>query len=107
MFPSILIQLENGPNEFYFYFTNKNGNISPGAVTEGNLINMAAVERTKLKNIIELQYWTGMSNKIEKKNHFFFNFPKIGSGDRVGKTKNKKLWPTGKQRIVYSQEISH
>ena len=21
-FPSILIQLENGPNEFYFYFTN-------------------------------------------------------------------------------------
>ena len=22
MFPSILIQLENGPNEFYFYFTN-------------------------------------------------------------------------------------
>ena len=22
VFPSILIQLENGPNEFYFYFTN-------------------------------------------------------------------------------------
>ena len=35
MFPLILIQLENGPN------------ISPGAVTGGNLINLAAVEKTK------------------------------------------------------------
>ena len=51
MFPSILIQLENGPNEFYFYFTNQDGNISPGAVTGGNLINLAAVEKTKRKNI--------------------------------------------------------
>ena len=47
MFPSILIQLENGPNEYYYYFTNQNGNISPGAVTGGNLINLAAVEKTK------------------------------------------------------------
>ena len=45
MFPSILIQLENGPNEFYF--TNLSGNISPGAVTGGNLINLAAIEKTK------------------------------------------------------------
>ena len=30
-----------------------------------NLINLAAVEKTKRKkkNIIELQYWTGMSRK--------------------------------------------
>ena len=45
----ILIQLENGPNEFYYYFTNQNGNISPDAVTGGNLINLAAVEKTKQK----------------------------------------------------------
>ena len=55
MFPSILIQLKNGPNEFYLYFTNENGNISPGAVTGGNLINLAAVEKTK--------YCTGMSRR--------------------------------------------
>ena len=41
-----------------------NGNISPGAVTEGNLINLTAVEKTKGKNIIELQYCTGMSFSI-------------------------------------------
>ena len=50
MFPLILIHLENGLNEFYF--ANKNGNISPGAVAEVNLINLAAVEKTKQKNII-------------------------------------------------------
>ena len=47
VFSLILIQFKNGPNEFYFYFTNKNGNISSGAVTGGNLINLAAVEKTK------------------------------------------------------------
>ena len=67
MFPSILIELENGPNEFHFYFTNQNGNISPGAVTGGNLINLAAVEKTKRKNIIELQYCTCMSRREIKK----------------------------------------
>ena len=65
MFPSILIQLENGPNEFYF--TNYNGNISPGAVTGDNLINLAAIEKTKPKNITELQYCTGMSRREIKK----------------------------------------
>ena len=35
MFPSILIQVESGSNEFY-------------------LINLAAVEKTRRKNIIEL-----------------------------------------------------
>ena len=64
MFPLILIQLENGPNEFYF--TNKNGNISPGAITGGNL-NLAAIEKTKRKNRIELQYCTGMSRREIKK----------------------------------------
>ena len=64
MFPSILIQLENGPNEFYF--TNYNCNISPGAVTGGNLINLDA-EKTKRKNIIKLQYCTGMSRREIKK----------------------------------------
>ena len=53
MFPLILIQLENGPNEFYFYFNNKNGNI----------INLAAVEKTKRKNIIGIQNCTGMSRR--------------------------------------------
>ena len=67
MFPSILIQLENGLNEFYFYFTNQNGNISPGAVTGGNLINLTAVEKTKRKNIIELKYCTGMSRREMQK----------------------------------------
>ena len=65
MFPSILIQLENGPNEFYL--TNLNGNISPGAVTGGNLINLAAIEKTKQKNIIELQYCIGISRREIKK----------------------------------------
>ena len=50
----VKIKLENGLNEFYFYFTNQNANFSPGAVTVGNLINLAAVEKTKRKNIIEL-----------------------------------------------------
>ena len=67
VFPLILIQLENGQNEFYFYFTNQNGNISPGAVTGGNSINLAAVEKTKQTNIIELQYSTGMSRSEIKK----------------------------------------
>ena len=59
-----------------FILPNYNGNITPGAVTGGNLINLAAIEKTKRKNITELQYCTGMSrreikNKIEK-NLFFF-----------------------------------
>ena len=62
-----------------------------------SLINLAAIEKTKRKNITELQYCTGMSrgemkNKIEKKSSFFFNFKKIGSGGSV-KRKIKKLWP--------------
>ena len=65
MFPSFLIQLENGSNEFYF--TNLNGNISPGAVTGGNLINLAAIEKTKRKTLTELQCCTGMSRKEIKK----------------------------------------
>ena len=52
-----------------------------GAVTGGYLINLAAVEKTKQKNIIELQYCTGMSGreiqKVKlKKIFFFFNFQK-------------------------------
>ena len=42
-----MILFENGPNQFYFYYTSKNGSISPGAVTGGNLINLAGVEKTK------------------------------------------------------------
>ena len=38
-------------------------NNSPGAVTGGNLINLVAVEKTKRKNINELQYCTGMSRR--------------------------------------------
>ena len=47
----------------------QNGNISPGAVTGGNLINLAAIEKTKQKNITELQYCTGMT-------FFFFSISK-------------------------------
>ena len=91
MFPSILIQWENGSNEFYFYFTNKNGNILQGAVIGGNLIILAAVEKKKRKKhkLIELQYCTGMSRRETKKYNlkiyllFFFNFPKNGSGGSV------------------------
>ena len=58
-----------------------------------NLINLAAVEKTKRKNIIELQYCTGMSQGELKKIFFFsFNFQNIGSGGSV-KRKIKKLWP--------------
>ena len=43
-----------------------------------NLINLATVEKTKRKNIIELQYCTSMSRReIQKKNEkifFFFSF---------------------------------
>ena len=70
---------------FIFINTNENGNISPGAVTGDNLINLAAVEKTTRKNVIELQYCTGMSRreikKIKlKKNlfYFFFIFQKFG-----------------------------
>ena len=55
-----------------------------------NFINLAAVEKTKgKKNIIELQYCTGMSRrkikkiKLKKNFLFFFNFQKIGSGGSV------------------------
>ena len=59
-------------------------------VTEGNLINLAAVEKTKQKNIIELQYCTGnIKIKLKKKKSFFFQFSKNRVG-RVGKTKNIK-----------------
>ena len=63
-----------------------------------NLINLAAVEKTKQTNIIECQNSTGMSrseikNKIEKNVfYFFFKFQKIGSGGSV-KRKIKTLWP--------------
>ena len=79
MFPSILIQLVNGPNEFKF-----------------NLINLAVVEKTKQKkkkNIIELQSCTGMSRreKTKIKLIFFFNFQKIGSGGSVKRKIKKTL----------------
>ena len=58
------------------------------------MINLAAEEKTKLKNIIDLQYCTGgkYKNKIEKKSLSFSIFKKLG---REGhKTKNKKkIWP--------------
>ena len=63
--------------------------------TDGDTPSKVIVEKTKRKNIIELQYCTGMSrreikNKIEKKSLlFFFQFSKNWVG-RVGKTKNEK-----------------
>ena len=61
------------------------------SVTRGNLINLAAVEKTKQTNIIEFKFSTGMSrsekkNKMEKIVLFFFNFQKVGS---VGSVKRK------------------
>ena len=59
------------------------------------MINLAAIEKTKRKNITELQYCTGMSRreiKLKRISDFFFNFQKIGSGGSV-KRKINKLWP--------------
>ena len=48
----------------------------------GDLINLAAIEKTKRKNITELQYCTGMSRreitkiKIEKNLFIFFSISK-------------------------------
>ena len=63
-----------------------------------NIINLAAVEKTNEKNIIELQYCTSMhesegNTKIKlKKISYFFNFQKIGLGGSViRKIKNSGL----------------
>ena len=85
MFPSILIQLENGLNGFFFQL---NDNISPGAVTGGNLINLAAVEKTKRKKHIRITvlFWheSEGNKKIKLKTIYFivlfFNFKNVGSG---------------------------
>ena len=48
----------------------------------GNLINLAAIEKTKQKNITELQYCTGMSRremkkiKLKKISYIFFSISK-------------------------------
>ena len=52
----------------------------------GNLINLAAVEKTTRKKIIELQYCTGTS---WREIIFFYQFSKHWVW-RVGKTENKK-----------------
>ena len=58
--------------------------IKIAAVTGGKLINLAAVEKKKLKNIIELQCCTGMSRReIKLKKIYFFSiFKKMGQEDR-------------------------
>ena len=93
MFPSILIHLENGLNEIYFYFTNSNGNISPGAVTGGNLINLATHNSRRDKRKKHIWHESEGNTKIKLiKTSIFFNFQKIGSGGFVKRT-IKKLWP--------------
>ena len=84
MFLSTLIQLENGPNEFYF--TNQNGNISPSAVNQPG-----SNRKDKMKNITELHESEGNKKiKLKKMSFiFFFNFQKSGSGGSV-KPKIKK-----------------
>ena len=89
-----------------FIFILPIGNITPGAVTEGNLINLAAVENFGRRFLCvvlmpSFQFKTGMSqreirkSKIEKKKKTFifcFNFQKIGSGGSVKqKIKNSGL----------------
>ena len=60
------------------------------AVTGGNLINLAAIEKTKRKNITELPELEGNKEiKLKKISFFFFQFPKYWVG-RVCKMKNKK-----------------
>ena len=77
MISLILIQFENGSNEFFYQLK---WQCLTRCDTGGNLINMAAVEKTKRKNIIELQYCTGMSRRKKKKkkmkkiSSFFFQF---------------------------------
>ena len=57
-------------------------------------MNLAAVEKIKQKNITELHYCTGMSQreiKLEKKSLLFYFFQFSNNWvRRVGKTKNKK-----------------
>ena len=56
-----------------------------------NSINLAAVEKTRRKNIIELQYCRREIKEIKLKKSpfsFFFQFSKNWVG-RVGKTKKK------------------
>ena len=63
-----------------------------------NLINLAAEQKTKRKKIVLPQFGNESEGNIRIKLEknlfyyiFFFNFKNwVG---RVGKTKNKKLWP--------------
>ena len=69
MFPLILIQLENGPNEFYF--TKLKWQYLTKCCHWGNLINLAAIEKTKRKNITELQESEG-NKKIKLKKNLLY-----------------------------------
>ena len=53
--------------KFIFLFYQLKSQYLTGAVTEGNLFNLAAVEKTKRKNIIKLINCTGMSRREIKK----------------------------------------
>ena len=54
---------------FVFILPIKNRNISPGAVTEGILTNLAAVEKTKRKKYIltPVLYWHESEGNTKKK----------------------------------------
>ena len=80
MFPSILIQLENGPNEFYFYWQYKQTGCS-------------RKDKTKKHNWNPELFWHELEGntkiKLKKISFIFFQISKNWVG-RVGKMKNKK-----------------
>ena len=64
----------------------------------GNLINLAAAEKTKPANITKIWYCASLSRSEIKKNeknlfYFFFNFQKKKESVESVKRKIKKLWP--------------
>ena len=77
MFPSILVQLKTKMVRMNFIFY---------------LINLAAVEKTKRKNIALYWHESEGNTKIKWKNFFFFFFFQFTKNwvGRVRKTKNKK-----------------
>ena len=88
VFPSILIKLENGPNEFYFLFYQLKWQYNqPGCSIK---------DKTKKQNWNPELYWHESEGntkiKLKKISFIYFQISKNWVV-RVGKTKNKKTWP--------------
>ena len=96
----VLIQLENGPNEFDFYLLIKMAIILTSCFHWGYEFNQPGCSRKdktkKQLNSTPVLYWHELegNTKIKLKiSFFFFNFQKIGSGGLVKRKIKKKFWP--------------